>query len=365
MKTLHSLSRTKPIEWVIIISFAIGISAMSLGLATFQQSQGEYYFYYFGDPLKQGTFSIETDGNDVTELLDTIVRLTEDGVFSEVYFQEYIRIGMKTYPVFGVYYKNFPLMQLPLVGGRNLSPADIGEGRLYVVMGQDSLASLAPGAQVGDTISIGEAEYEVIGVIGKPRADRTRFRNSIFVPLTSGFSLFGASQFSGAFLTSSREGLDAVIGNNPLEDTPHVIRASIGKAMSEKDAESHSFMPVLILTGTIMLVASINAAIMATFWVMSKQREISIRQAFGAKMLDVAKQIVVQLLFLWVLASLMSILIHILAVVIYYFRGMSLPFGSSNGIALLASGILALASCIVPLRQTFRITPVEAFQKGE
>lgn len=349
------------LEWIIILSFTVGISGMSLGIAAFHKAERTYYSYFFCDPVREGVFEVEFP-DPTNLLLDRIVSLTEEGVLAETYVSGSVVLQDKSFDLYGVYYVQEPSMKLFLAGGRGLAPEDMKSGR-SVVIGED--VSRVCSLDIGDAVNIGDAEYEIVGMIRTSRDDMVRFRNAIFVPLVSGFSYLGP-MYQGRVIASSRQDLIYLVENNSFDRLDGVVNSSVRKSVTDDQTGSRELLPLLILTGTILLVSSVNAAIIGTFWVKSKQREVAIRLAFGGSVRQVAKGIFQDMMRFWSAACLLSVVIHGIASVIYLCKGSDLPIGISiNGLSMLIAGLFALGSCVPPLKHTFKITPREAFIKHE
>lgn len=349
------------LEWIIILSFTVGITGMSLGIAGFHKAERTYFSYFFGDPIRESALEVEFEEPTVL-FLDEIVALSEEGVLAETYVFGSVVLQDKSFDLYGVYYQQKPSKKFVFARGRGLTPEDIRAG-CGVVIGEG--VSRACSLGVGDRVIIGDTEYQIVGVIRTSRDDMARFKDAVLVPLISAFSDFGPV-YQGRLIASSRQDLTYIVENNPFSELDGVINSSITKSVSDDQTGSRVLFPLLILTGTILLVSSVNAAVMGTFWVKSKQREIAIRLAFGGNTRQAAKGIFQDMMRFWLVACVLSVIIHGMASVVYLIEGSDLPMGISiNGLAMLVAGVFAMGSCIQPLRYTFRITPREAFTKGE
>ncbi len=291
------------------------------------------------------------------------------------------------YKVFGDYPIINNVSRKQLRKGRFLNQKDIQDNRKICVIGERIEKELfeKDANPIGQYIKISNIYFQVVGVYKENNTDFFEGDNSIFIPFTT---------FKKVFNTGNRIGW-MVIAGYPSEDivaieqkvktllkrrytvAPNDERAFGAANLGEMFGKITGFVKGLKFTALVVGIATILAGVIAIgnillITVKERTKEIGIRRALGAKPNEIRGQIILESVFLTLVAGMLGITVGGLLLSVLNNLAQSwddFPFINPTvsleyiGMALLIMIILGTLIGLIPAQRAVSIRPIEALRE--
>ncbi|AXG69521.1 macrolide export ATP-binding/permease protein MacB [Kordia sp. SMS9] len=291
------------------------------------------------------------------------------------------------YKVFGDYPIIDNVSRKKLRKGRFLNQKDIQDNRKICVIGERIEKELFKKDEnpVGKYIKISNIYFQVVGVYKRNNTDFFEGDNSIFIPFTT---------FKKVFNTGNRIGW-MVIAGYPAEDIvaieektkellkrrytvhPNDERAFGAANFGEMFGKVTGFVKGLKFTALIVGIATILAGVIAIgnillITVKERTKEIGIRRALGAKPSEIRGQIILESVFLTLVAGLLGMTVGGLSLSVLNNVAKTwddIPFMNPTvslqyiGFAIAIMVILGTLIGLIPAQRAVSIRPIEALRE--
>ncbi len=264
--------------------------------------------------------------------------------------------------------------------GRFLTAEDVLYARPVVVLGSEIVDEVFPNeTPLGKTIRFDGYRFEVIGVL-KSKGNFLGFSldNRIYIPITRGFTLYGAANRNIAS-TSVRAGepqlfqavVEEVTGRfrtirkvRPGDDNNFEISTN-----DSMQAIFAAFTGTLTIAGFIIgLIALVAAGIgimnIMLVSVTERTREIGVRKSVGARRKDIMRQFLLEAFFLCQVGGVIGILLGIIVgngVAIYFDITAAFPWGWAIAAVMMVT-FIALVFGGYPAFKAARLDPIESLR---
>ncbi|PTX63826.1 putative ABC transport system permease protein [Kordia periserrulae] len=292
----------------------------------------------------------------------------------------------ENYKVFGDYPIIDNVSKKKLRKGRFLNQKDIKDSRKICVIGERVERELFEKDEnpVGQYIKINNVYFQVVGVYKRNNTDFFEGDDSIFIPFTT---------FKKVFNTGNRIGW-MVIAGYPEEDIvaieektkellkrrytvhPNDERAFGAANFGEMFGKITGFVKGLKFTALIVGIATILAGVIAIgnillITVKERTKEIGIRRALGAKPNEIRGQIILESVFLTLVAGLLGMTVGGLSLKLLnnFTKGLDFPFINPTvsleyiGLAIAIMVILGTLIGLIPAQRAVSIRPIEALRE--
>jgi putative ABC transport system permease protein len=325
----------------------------------------------FGGPPTRSRFTLEDVDALERALPGLTPRVSGQVIGSEVVSAEGNRAATTVY---GVSAGHIEVVDRTVARGQSFVPSDVVGTRRVAVIGADVAASLFGGLDpIGRSLIIGGSRYRVIGVL--ERVGSSAFGPSqdedVFVPLTTGFRLFGVSNVDAIFVRSdSTAALDA---------DRETVRRVLGLRHGEDEFTVFTQEEIVGVVGTILqiltfvlgaiagislLVGGVGVSNIMLVSVSERTREIGLRKALGARTRDVTAQFLLEAVALTGLGGVIGLSLGVgLAQLVTVFS--PIPAQITTWSVVLALGVstgVGLIFGVLPARRAGRLDPVEALR---
>ncbi|MCM3292470.1 ABC transporter permease [Paenibacillus sp. MER 180] len=244
-----------------------------------------------------------------------------------------------------VNYKEYPEWKLPLLSGNIISPSDIRDQKKYIMIGRNIYNKFSKQI-TNNSLLINGLEYKIIGVIGK-KDKQTAWDDSIYLPISSLPDKFLFTQPTYNVLIKTN-------GTSPSKVT-ELIQQYASKTpnitinvsnIAVNSQYQNSIYGVLIVGGTILLVAILNLINLSSFWLYERHREFSLKMILGATKGKIILEVICEL-FIMTVASVSIALLPGLAfskALVYIFDIDSIILSLSN---ILSTFLLLFLSTVI------------------
>lgn len=265
----------------------------------------------------------------------------------------------------------FETLGIPLVEGRNFTPADTGGPAPVVVVSQSWARRYFPdGTAVGRKLISGGCvecpRTTVIGIVGDTRYDGLQgTADAVYGPTTEGWprnlNLFVKTRGSPEnAIAQVRDALRSVDASVPIDDL-----ASMDARLSASVTRPRNWVMMLgVFAAAALLLAAAGIFGMLSYTVSARKREIGVRMALGATRANVASIFVTRGLahagigaFLGLVGAVVST--RWVASSLYEITPNDPPTLFAVTAALL---VVAIVACWLPARRASRIDPVDAIR---
>jgi putative ABC transport system permease protein len=264
--------------------------------------------------------------------------------------------------LFGIEPAALPTQRLTVLEGRSLAP---GARNNEVMLGAQAASDL--GARVGDSVSLGEGRFQVVGIYSG--GDKLRDAGAV-APLESVQTLAGTPGLVTAAYVVAAEGADPDAVAAAIErELPRVatIRnvdeySKVDQGVRIMDAAN---LAISLLAVGIGAIGVMNTMIMSVF---ERTREIGILRAVGWRGSRILRMIVFESLLLCVVAAGIGIALGVLvsrAVLLLPAVSSLLDPAYSSDVfvrALLVGVAVALVGALYPATRAVRLSPMEALR---
>ncbi|HEX8179611.1 MAG TPA: ABC transporter permease [Pyrinomonadaceae bacterium] len=273
--------------------------------------------------------------------------------------------------------ENFlPVMEIPLLGGRNLSAQDDEHAPKVAIVNQTFARRFFPNENpVGQHFSFNPekpGEIEIVGLArdAKYASQRDEIPPTAYLPWAQALTSVGAMTFEvrtanepTAVVAAIRQAMRGVDGNLPLSNVKtQMQQADQTLAMERLFAKLLSFFALLAQT-----LAAVGLYGVLAWSVAQRTREIGIRMALGASRTDVLKMVLRQGMTLTLIGVGLG-LAGAYALTKYLVSLTSMLYGvqpadplTFAGIALLLT-LVAFVACYVPARRATTVDPMIALR---
>lgn len=283
------------------------------------------------------------------------------------------------------------VLDFTLLAGRLPTAADDEQGRFVAVINQSSARKLfADNAAVGQKMSVGGQQFEVIGVV-EDALHLNAFAD-IWAPITtfpsSGYRQQDSGNFIALLLAKSAADLPqirhevALIAKSVVFDDPKrwqrawfwadskldLFARIIFEREREQDSGAGRLLAILVAVMLLfMLLPALNLVNLNTGRIMERSSEIGVRKAFGATSMQLVWQLLIENVLLCLAGGLIGLACT--AAVLWWLEGSGLiPYLQLSlnlavfGYGLLIALVFGLLSGIVPAWKMSRLDPVHALK---
>ncbi|HAM15034.1 MAG TPA: ABC transporter permease [Eggerthellaceae bacterium] len=291
----------------------------------------------------------------------------------------------------GVLPQHADINGMHLTQGRFFSQGEYDRGSLVVVLDQAGVKHLfgSENAQaVGQTVQIGGADYEVVGVLESASASRSSSTVYLYLPFTTCAQRISGTMDVSGVEALAREDVDVEaaatairswlvdrfrIPEGQMEESLYVV--TMKSIMDQLDTLMASFQLLMTAVASIsLLVGGIGIMNMMLTNVTERIREIGLRKALGARRRDITRQFLLESIGLTLIGGVFGIVLGLLgALGLSGLAGAALGEGStmtitpSIGIDSIAMvvGICVLIGVVFgyyPARRAAKLDPVESLR---
>ncbi len=230
-----------------------------------------------------------------------------------------------TYAIYGDYPEYIKIAVTKVYdGGRFINQADMDQKRRVAVIGERTLQELFDEDEnpIGQYININNVTFKVIGVHQFRQGGGFGDDGDIYIPFATYKDLFNTGKYVGFFMMSAFQDADVVevekevklvlkdIHNIAPEDDQALGAFNLGEVFKKtiKFADGLTFLSLIVGIATI-LAGIIGIGNVLLISVKERTKEIGIRRALGARPSQVRTQILIESVFLTIIAGIIGIII--------------------------------------------------------
>jgi len=293
-----------------------------------------------------------------------------------------------TYSVYGEYPEYIKIATSKIYdGGRFINQSDIQDDRKVCVIGERTQLELFEEDEdpIGKFISINKINFRVVGVHKFVQGGGFGDDGDIYIPFTTFKKIFNTGDDVGFFMIAADENADGVKVEKDIKATlkqihkidPNDERAIGGFNLGEIFRKTMNFANGLTFLSLVVGIATILAGIIGIgnillISVKERTKEIGIRRALGATPVEVRSQIILESVFLTILAGVIGIILG--ALVLYGINAATMDqtdFPYTNPTVpipyvLGALGLMVLLGTligIIPAQRAVSIKPIDALRE--
>ena len=293
-----------------------------------------------------------------------------------------------TYSVYGEYPEYIKIATSKIYdGGRFINQSDIQDDRKVCVIGERTQLELFEEDEdpIGKFISINKINFRVVGVHKFVQGGGFGDDGDIYIPFTTFKKIFNTGDNVGFFMIAADENADGVKVEKDIKATlkqihkidPNDERAIGGFNLGEIFRKTMNFANGLTFLSLVVGIATILAGIIGIgnillISVKERTEEIGIRRALGATPGEVRSQIILESVFLTILAGVIGIILG--ALVLYGINAATMDqtdFPYTNPTVpipyvLGALGLMVLLGTligIIPAQRAVSIKPIDALRE--
>ena len=293
-----------------------------------------------------------------------------------------------TYSVYGEYPEYIKIATSKIYdGGRFINQSDIEDDRKVCVIGERTQLELFEEDEdpIGKFISINKINFRVVGVHKFVQGGGFGDDGDIYIPFTTFKKIFNTGDDVGFFMIAADEDADGVKVEKDIKATlkqihkidPNDERAIGGFNLGEIFRKTMNFANGLTFLSLVVGIATILAGIIGIgnillISVKERTKEIGIRRALGATPAEVRSQIILESVFLTILAGVIGIILG--ALVLYGINAATIDqtdFPYTNPTVpipyvLGALGLMVLLGTligIIPAQRAVSIKPIDALRE--
>ena len=293
-----------------------------------------------------------------------------------------------TYSVYGEYPEYIKIATSKIYdGGRFINQSDIEDDRKVCVIGERTQLELFEEDEdpIGKFISINKINFRVVGVHKFVQGGGFGDDGDIYIPFTTFKKIFNTGDNVGFFMIAADEDADGVKVEKDIKATlkqihkidPNDERAIGGFNLGEIFRKTMNFANGLTFLSLVVGIATILAGIIGIgnillISVKERTKEIGIRRALGATPAEVRSQIILESVFLTILAGVIGIILG--ALVLYGINAATMDqtdFPYTNPTVpipyvLGALGLMVLLGTligIIPAQRAVSIKPIDALRE--
>jgi len=292
-----------------------------------------------------------------------------------------------TYPVNG----DFPIYTKIATkkifdGGRFINDEDIEQARKVCVIGERNLQELFEKDEnpIGQYVRIGDVYFQVIGVHKLAQGVSFDNDNAIFIPFSTFRKLYNTGEDVGYLCLAAYDDVDVVQVEKDVKSLlksihrvdPADERAfgsfNLGEAFSKVMgfAQGLTFLSLIVGIATI-LAGVIGIGNILLISVKERTKELGVRRALGATPVEVRNQIILESVFLTVLAGIIGIILGagVLALINSLTEGIDFPYTNPTVPIPYVLGALAIMVVLgtliglIPAQRAVSIKPIDALRE--
>ncbi|KAB8152019.1 FtsX-like permease family protein [Kordia sp. TARA_039_SRF] len=290
------------------------------------------------------------------------------------------------YKVFGDYPIIDKVSRKKLRKGRFLNHKDIQDSHKICVIGERIEKELFEKDEdpIGQYIKISNIYFQVVGVYKRNNTDFFEGDDSIFIPFTTFKKVYNTGNRIGWMLIAGYPKEDIVAIEEKAKTLlkrrytvhPNDERAFRAFNFGEMFGKITGFVKGLKFTALIVGIATILAGVIAIgnillITVKERTKEIGIRRALGAKPNEIRGQIILESVFLTLVAGLLGMTVGglLLQALNTYTKGLDFPFINPTvsleyiGFAIAIMVILGTLIGLIPAQRAVSIRPIEALRE--
>ncbi|MBN1953692.1 MAG: ABC transporter permease [Anaerolineae bacterium] len=273
--------------------------------------------------------------------------------------------------------------ELQVAEGRFITNQDTNRSSRVAVLGA-SVAQELYGSQqaVGQSITVGSVRFTVVGVLAeKGVVGSTDYDGQIYVPITAVFARFVNARFGGDSVSTiyvsaeSREAMDSVMVQvtSLLVARHQVDPASPDFSLMTQDSiiataasTTETFRNLLAWVAAVSLVVGgIGIMNIMLVSVTERTREIGLRQALGARPIDVQLQFLLEAVILSLVGGLVGVLVGVGGSYLFNMLGSMRTevVPASIPLAFLAAAAVGIFFGYYPATQAAQLDPIEALRR--
>lgn len=292
-----------------------------------------------------------------------------------------------TYPVNGDYpiYTKIATKQI-FDGGRFINDEDIAQARKVCVIGERNVQELFDKDEepIGQYIRIGDVYFQVVGIHKLSQGVSFDSDAAIFIPFTTFRKLYNTGENVDYFCIAAYDDVDVVqvekdvkaLLRNIHRVNPEDERAfgsfNLGEAFARVSgfAKGMTFLSLVVGLATI-LAGVIGIGNILLISVKERTKELGVRRALGATPAEVRNQIILESVFLTMIAGIMGIILGagVLSIINSLTKDLDFPYANPTvpipyvlG-ALLIMVILGTLIGLIPAQRAVSIKPIDALRE--
>ena len=351
-----------------------------------QSTSMPYDGFKTGRPLQLKLEDVKTIQNRIPEVQYIAPRITQGQFGSEpVYtvrgqkYGSYVLNG--DYPI----YTKISTKKI-YDGGRFINQEDIDQARKVIVIGERVEQELYNKDEnpVGTWIRVGSVYFQVIGVHKLAQGVSFDSDSAMFIPFTTYQKLYNSGDNIGYMCIAAYDDVDVVQVEKDIKTLlrnihrvdPKDERAfgsfNLGEAFSKTMgfADGLTFMSLVVGIATI-LAGVIGIGNILLISVKERTKELGVRRALGATPAEVRNQIVMESVFLTVIAGILGIILGagVLALINSFTKDIDFPYTNPTvpipyviG-ALVIMVVLGTLIGLIPAQRAVSIRPIEALRE--
>jgi len=308
------------------------------------------------------------------------------GVFGGSPAQVKRKTTMKTYKVFGDYPILDNVSKVKLVEGRFLNLNDINSARKVCIIGEKVVDDLFKKGDkiVGDYVEVNGSFFEIIGVYSTKQGMGFEGDDSLYIPFTTFKKLYNTGDGIGWMVIAGYDDADIVEVEKNVKSIlkrrhgvhPDDDRAFGSFNMGEAFGRIMGFVKGIKFLTWFVGIATLIAGVIAIgsillITVKERTNEIGIRRAIGATPKAIRSQIILESVFLTLLAGILGIIFAggILMIINANTQNSDFPFTNPSVNIPIAFGavmvLVTLGSLIgmIPAERAVSIRPIEALRE--
>jgi len=293
-----------------------------------------------------------------------------------------------TYAIYGEFPEYIKIATSKIYdGGRFINEADIKNERKVCVIGERTQLELFEEDEnpIGKFISINKINFRVVGVHKFVQGGGFGDDGDIYIPFATFRKIFNTGDDVGWFMIAADENIDGVKVEKEIKATlkeihtidPNDERAIGGFNLGEVFRKTMNFANGLTFLSLIVGIATILAGVIGIgnillISVKERTKEIGIRRALGATPSEVRSQIILESVFLTVLAGIIGIILG--ALVLYGINAATVdmtdfPYTNPTVPIPYVLGALALMIIlgtligIIPAQKAVNVKPIDALRE--
>ena len=349
-------------------------------------------FLLFNDylPLLYLDPSVPANLSDVNDVLSIASKLLiVAGVFGGSDGGSIVR-GTKTgtYAIYGEYPEYIKIATSKIYdGGRFINEFDIKYERKVCVIGERTQLELFEKDEdpIGEFISINKMNFRIVGVHKFVQGGGFGDDGDIYIPFTTFRKIFNTGDDVAFFMIAADEDIDGVKVEKEIRTTlkqihkvdPNDERAIGGFNLGEVFKKTMDFAYGLTFLSLVVGIATILAGVIGIgnillISVKERTKEIGIRRALGATPLEVRTQIILESVFLTILAGIIGIILgafvlsginaYTIDMTDFPYTNPTVPIPYVLG-ALALMVILGTLIGIIPAQRAVSIKPIDALRE--
>ncbi len=351
-----------------------------------QSTSMPYEGFKTGRPMQLKLGDVAKMQNRIPEINNIAPRITLGNFGSDPVFT--VR-GQKSgsYPVNGDYpvYTKIATKQI-FDGGRFINDEDILQARKVCVIGERNLQELFEKDEdpIGQFIRIGDVYFQVVGVHKLSQGVSFDNDNAIFIPFTTFQKLYNTGDNVDYFCIAAYDDVDVVqvekdvkaLLRNIHRVNPEDERAFGSFNLGEMFTRVSGFAKGMTFLSLVVGIATILAGVIGIgnillISVKERTKELGVRRALGATPAEVRNQIVLESVFLTMIAGVMGIILGagVLSIINNLTKDLDFPYTNPTvpipyvlG-ALLIMVVLGTLIGLIPAQRAVSIKPIDALRE--